>query len=86
MLESDDFPRSSLIYDSINPIAEQQNDDDYDEGHQAPDLEEHFSDNEEQPRKKRKHNPRDKLIKEKCVFKLPILPEEEAEGTGSIIR
>ena len=85
LLEKEDFQRSSTIYDSINPNAEQQNEDES-EFVEPLDLTEDFPDEEfPQPYKSRKNQNKQGSMKvEKSIFKPMILPETMEEMYNSV--
>ena len=85
LLEKEDFQRSSTIYDSINPNAEQQNEDES-EFVEPPDLTEDFPDEEyPKPYKNRKdQNKQGSMKVEKSIFKPMILPETMEEMYNSV--
>ena len=80
LLENEDFPRSTHVYDSINPAAEQQNEDE-EEDLEPLDTTDMFPETEEQPARRTRARKRthDEMNSEKYVFKQPVLPEDRNE-------
>ena len=77
LLDNENFVRSTTIYDTINPTAEQENEDD--EGQmEPPDASEEFEDPEENTYQPKRRNKKAPLRAEK-LFKQPELPQNDDE-------
>ena len=77
LLEKENFQRSSTIFDSINPNAEQQNEDES-EYIDPPDLTDDFSEEDHPKTYKNKKNQNKQGNVEKTIFK-PIIPPESLD-------
>ena len=78
-MESDNFQRAKNIYDTINPQAEQENEEDA-ENLEVPNEPDDFPDEPQAAHDaKRKEKPKSDapLIQEKSIFKKSILPKDK---------
>ena len=82
LMESEHFQRSTTLYDSINPQAQQENEENANEMEHS-DEENDFSDDPEsetpKKRKKTRQNNETTFQPEKCIFKKIFIPENKDE-------
>ena len=88
LMESENFQRSTTLYDSINPQAQQENLENADEL-EASDEDDDFpeepeSENPTKRNRKPKQNMETSFVPEKCIFKKTFIPEDTNELFRSV--
>ena len=82
LLDSEDFVRSSHIYDTVNSTAEQENEDD-EENIEPPNISDEFEESENYMHHHKKRDRNAPLRAEK-LFKQPVLPQDDDELLAAV--
>ena len=87
LMESEHFQRSTTIYDSINPQAQQENEeiaDDLEYSDEEDDISDDPEDATIPKKRKRKQNEQTSFEPEKCIFKKVLTPDNKDELFQSV--